>query len=105
MSTLGWEGYFERLVSEGRAGVARFEGRRYWVAAERGRSFAALFPGAEFVQALADVETGQASRDDALLTLVTGWMSHVGPVSASQLGQMLGLAASDIENRLAADGG
>ena len=50
MSTSGWEGYFERLVSEGRAGVALFDGRRYWVAAERGRSFAALFPGAEFVQ-------------------------------------------------------
>ena len=97
LSTAGWEGYFESLVSEGRAGVARFEGRRYWVAAERGRSFAALFPGVQFVQALADVETGQVLRDRALLTLVTGWMSHVGPVSASQLGQILGLAASDIE--------
>jgi len=97
LGTAGWEGYFESLVSEGRAGVARLEGRRYWVAAERGRSFAALFPGVQFVQALADVETGQVLRDDALLTLVTGWMSHVGPVSASQLGQILGLAASDIE--------
>jgi ATP-dependent helicase Lhr and Lhr-like helicase len=97
LSTAGWEGYFESLVSEGRAGVARFDGRRYWVAAERGRSFAALFPGVQFVQALADVETGQVLRDRALLTLVTGWMSHVGPVSASQLGQILGLAASDIE--------
>ena len=92
-----WSGYFERLVSEGRAGVARFEGRQYWVAAERGRSFAALFPGVQFVQVLADVETGQVSRDDALLTLVTGWMSHVGPVTAAQLGAELGLAASDIE--------
>ena len=97
MSHAGWEGYFGRLVSEGRAGVARFEGRHYWVAAERGRSFAALFPGTQFVQELADVETGQASRDEALLTMVTGWMSHLGPVSASQLGQLLGLAASDIE--------
>jgi ATP-dependent helicase Lhr and Lhr-like helicase len=97
MSTAGWEGYFERLLNEGRAGVARFEGRQYWVAAERGRSFAALFPRVQFVQALADVETGQVSRDDALLTLVTGWMSHVGPVTAAQLGAELGLAASDIE--------
>ncbi len=97
MSTAGWEGYFERLLNEGRAGVARFEGRQSWVAAERGRSFAALFPEVQFVQALADVETGQVSRDDALLTLVTGWMSHVGPVTAAQLGAELGLAASDIE--------
>jgi len=97
MSIAEWGGYFERLVSEGRAGVASLEGWRYWVAAERARSFATLFPGAEFVHALADVETGQVSRGDALLTLVTGWMSHAGPVSASQLGETLGLAASDIE--------
>ncbi len=97
MSTTEWQGYFESLANEGRAGVALFERRRYWVAAERARSFATLFPGAEFVQALADVEKGQVSRDDALLTLVTGWMSHAGPVSASQLGEALGLPASDIE--------
>jgi len=95
-----WLGYFERLVSEGRAGVASLEGRRYWVAAERARSFSALFPGAKFEQALADIETGDVSRDDALLTLVTGWMSHLGPATASQLGAALGVRASDIENGL-----
>ena len=97
-ATWGW--FFERLVEQGRAGAALVQGRRYWVAAERARSFAALFPGAEFEQKLADVETGDVSRDDALLTLVTGWMSHLGPVTASQLGETLGLSASDIENAL-----
>jgi ATP-dependent Lhr-like helicase len=95
-----WLGYFERLVSEGRAGFALLDGHRYWVAAERARSFAALFPGADFEQALADVETGDVSRDEALLTLVTGWMSHLGPATASQLAGTLGLSASDIENAL-----
>jgi len=46
------------------------------------------------------VESGQVSRDDAFLTLVTGWMSHLGPATASQLGAVLGLAASDIEKTL-----
>jgi ATP-dependent Lhr-like helicase len=100
VSTAGWGGYFERLVNEGRAGVALLEGRRYWVAAERARTFLALFPGAEFVETLADVETGQTSRDDALLALVTGWMSHLGPATASELGAGLGLAESDIEKAL-----
>jgi ATP-dependent helicase Lhr and Lhr-like helicase len=95
-----WSGYFERLVNEGRAGNASVDGRGYWVAAERARSFAALFPAAEFVQTLADVETAQTSREDALLTLVTGWMSHLGPVTASQLGVELGLSAADISNAL-----
>ena len=99
-SMAGWSGYFERLLSEGRAAVASSDGRRYWVAAERARSFRALFPAAEFERELADVETVPSSREDALLTLVTGWMSHGGPVTASGLGEMLGLPASDVEKAL-----
>jgi ATP-dependent Lhr-like helicase len=95
-----WNKHFDLLLTEGCAGLASVQGRRYWVAAERARSFAALFSSAEFVQAVADVERGQVSRDDALLTLVTGWMSHLGPVTASGLGEMLGLAASDVEKAL-----
>ena len=95
-----WSGYFEKLVTEGRAGVASIEELRYWVAAERARSFAEIFPAAQFAQALSDVETPPASRDDALLTLVTGWMSHAGPVSALQLAGVLALPASDIEKAL-----
>jgi ATP-dependent Lhr-like helicase len=95
-----WSGYFERLVNEGRAGTALVDGRRYWVAAERARSFVTLFPSAVFEQPLADVETGQSSRDDALLALVNGWMSHLGPVTASQLGNQVGLLDSDMEKAL-----
>jgi ATP-dependent helicase Lhr and Lhr-like helicase len=95
-----WRIHFERLASESRAGIAVVDGRRYWVAAERARSFAVLFPAVQFEQTLADVESGVVSRDEALLTLVTGWMSHIGPTSASELGAMLGIAASEIEQAL-----
>jgi ATP-dependent Lhr-like helicase len=95
-----WSSYFERLVNEGRAGVASADGRRFWVAAERARSFAALFPAAVFEQILAEVESSSTTRDDALLTLVTGWMSHLGPTTASELGNISGLAASDIDKAL-----
>jgi ATP-dependent helicase Lhr and Lhr-like helicase len=95
-----WAPYFEFLLQEDRAGVASLDGRRYWVAAERARSFAVLFPGAHFEQKLADVETVPVSRDDALLTLVTGWMAHIGPTTASTLGEKLGLPAADIEKAL-----
>jgi len=100
LAQVHWSAYFDRLVSEGRAAVASADGRRYWVAAERARTFAALFPAAAFAQTLADVEAAQCSREDALLTLVTGWMSHVGPTTASQLGSDLGLAPSEIEKAL-----
>ena len=122
LSTCEWKTFFDELVAEGRAGLADSQsdgascppaipdggvpgsmnhpGRRYWVAAERARSFSVLFPTARFAQALADVENGQVSRDDALLSLVSGWMSHIGPATASQIGDALGLAASEVEQAL-----
>ena len=107
MSTADWSHYFERLLHEGRAGVASVSAcetapgvRHFWVAAERARSFSALFPGAQFLQALAEVEAVGVSRDEALLALVTGWMSHLGPTTAGQLEKVLGLPASDIEKAL-----
>ena len=99
-SSSGWGGFLERLLNEGRAGIASVKGRRYWVAAERARTFVTLFPSAEFVQTVSDVETSEVSRDDALLTMVTGWMGHIGPVTASGLGEMLGLSAAEVEKAL-----
>ncbi len=99
-STEHWRVYFERLQGQGRAGLAAVDGRQYWVAAERARSFRALFPMAEFQQALSDVESGDISRDDALLSLVNGWMSHIGPTTGSKLGAPLALSGSDIEKAL-----
>jgi ATP-dependent Lhr-like helicase len=95
-----WKFYFDRLVSEGRAALATWQGKIYWVAAERAKTFSVLFPQARFEQMLADVETSIPTRDDSLLTLVTGWMSHVGPVTATHLGGSLGISASEISNAL-----
>jgi ATP-dependent helicase Lhr and Lhr-like helicase len=95
-----WLGHFERLVSEGRAASAVSGGGIYWVAAERAKTFSALFSEARFAKELVDVEAKAPSRDDALLTAVAGWMSHLGPTTATQLGEILGIAASDISNAL-----
>jgi ATP-dependent Lhr-like helicase len=91
-----WQFYFERLIAEGRATSAMVNGKIYWVAAERARSFAVLFPEAKFTPNISEVEPSAPSRDDAVLTLVTGWMSHLGPTKASALGENLGLAPSEI---------
>jgi ATP-dependent Lhr-like helicase len=95
-----WKVYFDRLVAEGRAASASSGGRLYWVAAERAKTFSVLLPDAQFEPRLADVEGMVPSRDDALLTLVTGWMSHLGPTKASELGETLGLPAGDVSAAL-----
>jgi ATP-dependent Lhr-like helicase len=103
-----WQGYFERLLEQGRAARAEHAGVRYWVAAERAKTFSLIFPDSQFDRAVAEVQTTLPSSDDALLTLVTGWMSHLGPITASQLGNGLRLPASEIEKallRMEASGG
>ena len=97
-----WSGYFARLVEEGRTGVATSQAnhRRYWVAAERARSFALLFPDADFEKTPAEIETTPPSREDALLAMITGWMTHLGPATAEELGNLLGLSSSEIEKAL-----
>ncbi len=95
-----WQGYFESLRQQGRAVRAEHAGLIYWVAAERAKTFSLLFQDAEFDRPVAETQTTSPSSDDALLALVTGWMSHLGPATASQLGRMLGLPASEIEKAL-----
>jgi len=95
-----WRGHFERLVAQGRAGTATAGGRCYWVAAERARMFAVLFPEAKFEHSPAELEGEVSSRDDAVLTMVAGWMAHIGPTSAEQLGAFVGLPDAEVEKAL-----
>ena len=100
VTVVEWQQYFDRLAEHGRAVRAEHTGRSYWIAVERAKTFSLLFPDARFDRALSEVQTTLPSPDDALLSLVTGWMSHLGPVTASQLGELLGLPASEIEKAL-----
>jgi ATP-dependent Lhr-like helicase len=92
-----WQRYFDRLLEQGRAARAQHAGTTYWVAAERAKTFSLLFPESSFDRPVSDLQANLPSRDDAMLALVTGWMSHLGPATASQLGELLGLPASEIE--------
>jgi ATP-dependent helicase Lhr and Lhr-like helicase len=118
-----WRPFFEQLQAQGRAGVAtlpdtaraevgvppRFDSqyagrsnraRLYWVATEKAASFRLLFSNAEFEQTMPDIAVTIPTHDGALLALVTGWVSHLGPTSASQLGNLLGFPTTEIEKTL-----
>jgi ATP-dependent Lhr-like helicase len=98
--TSAWNDYFGELISAGRASRAQIRGKIYWVVAEKARTFASIFPEASFVSSLSEVEKNKLSRDDALWACVTGWLAHLGPITAPSLGDFLGVAASDIEKGL-----
>ncbi|MGA7918403.1 MAG: DEAD/DEAH box helicase [Candidatus Acidiferrales bacterium] len=99
-STSAWKDYFSELIAAGRASRAQLGIRIYWVAAERAKTFASIFPEATFVNSFPDVEKQKPSRDDALFSSVTGWVARLGPITAPELGEFLGVAVSDIEKCL-----
>ena len=99
-SVSAWQTFFEELRVQGRAVVAVTGGRRYWVAAERAKSFAQVFPDARWEGEVADVEREVGDREDVLQTMVTGWMEHCGPVAAFALANVFGVAQRDIDNAL-----
>ena len=100
-----WGIYFEQLVRDGRSTRALHAGRWFWVAAEKAESFALLDPQAEFRPQVPVVRSKSAdakapTAEDALFSLVQGWMAHSGPLSASQLASALAIPASEIEKAL-----
>lgn len=102
----GWSAFFEYLLAQNRALVAEDAGRRYWVAAERADWFAALHPEAKFLaeakpQArVEDSSNLRPHREAALLTAVQGWVTILGPTTAAELGELLGVSASDVDKAL-----
>ena len=95
-----WAGRFEQLATMRRGVQARTQTRHYWIAAERAKAFAALFPDAIFETAPPDLDQPATTTDDALLAMITGWMGHIGPTTASELGGLLGIPAPEIEKAL-----
>jgi ATP-dependent helicase Lhr and Lhr-like helicase len=95
-----WTLHFEQLVAERRAGGAQVNGATYWVPAERANAFQQILPTAVFDVPLPELPYAGTSREDAQLAMITGWMAHTGPVSASQLATVLGISSSDVEKAL-----
>jgi ATP-dependent Lhr-like helicase len=95
-----WTQFFERLIQANRAVRARSGDRNYWIAAERAKAFSAIFPNAVFETAPTDIPQSVLSSDDAILAMVTGWMGHIGPVTAAALAEVLGVSAAEIDKAL-----
>lgn len=95
-----WQGYFDRLEGEGRAGLAVIHGSRFWFAVDKKRTFLSLYPNAKLMTELKDIEKGTPSYDEAMLAMVRGWMLHSGPTTGTELSQLLCLNLPDVEQAL-----
>ncbi len=96
-AALSWLPYLAELLESWRVVRAVAGDRRYYVASERAAEFAFIFPEASFEVAPPDLPSRSASRDDALLAMVHGWMMHSGPTTSAALSYLLGLSTAEVE--------
>jgi len=95
-----WDSFCTELVAAGRVGRARVGSQMYWCAAERASRFGQIWPSAQWETPLPHVASSAGSKEDSLLALVVGWISHSGPVTAGQLSRFLTLSVSEVEQAL-----
>src|SRR5437660_3936606 len=86
-----WKLFFDNLRSQHRALYAQVNGAAFWLSAEKLNSFRAIYPEAALADTPPAISFAEITHDDAVLSLVTGWTMHSGPLTASQLGQRLSL--------------
>jgi ATP-dependent Lhr-like helicase len=105
----GWHVPLEALVAAGRASLASGGSFRVFVAAERVQWVHAALPTVSFAPEIPPLPglRGPADAEEAAVEIVRGWMSVIGPVTAAELGERLGLPTARVESalvRLEADG-
>ena len=99
-AALGWVPYLRELLENWRVVRATVGDRRYYVASESAADFALIFPDVKFEVAPPELAARTASRSDALLAMVNGWMMHSGPTCAPALSYLVGLAQNEVEQAL-----
>ncbi len=100
----GWRPYFEELASEGRAAVLRGEDEKiYWVAAERILQMKSILPNTSMVPEIhvpEKLRESEISKDQSLVEIIRGRLEALGPVTAVDISETLGISASSAERAL-----
>jgi ATP-dependent Lhr-like helicase len=95
----------KQLVASNRATRFRFEGKKFWAAAERLQFLQTIYPQAALEPQLVAPESARREtweRADAIRELLRGRMEVAGPITAGELTDILSLSRSDIDAALLA---
>lgn len=100
----GWRSYFEELSGEGRAAsLSGEEERVFWVAAERLLHMKSILPGASVIPDIRIPERlkeNEISKEQALVEIIRGRLEALGPVTAVDIAETLGISVSSVEQAL-----
>ncbi|MFM8551677.1 MAG: DEAD/DEAH box helicase, partial [Nitrospiraceae bacterium] len=97
-----WAGFLPTLIESGRAVAVQASadgGVRGWVATERIALVRSALPDVRLAMGRT-IEEGGPERDEAIQTIVQGWMESTGPTTASELAAKLGFPPAAVEGAL-----
>lgn len=97
-----WQPFLTSLMHAKRIGIANVEGKTYWVAAEKTNTFKTIYPTSTFQMEPAHIQQASINDEEALLTMLRGWLLHLGPTTNHELCQLLTLDASNVNTALIA---
>jgi ATP-dependent helicase Lhr and Lhr-like helicase len=98
--TARWFPFLAELMESWRVLRASEGERSYFVASERAREFALIYPDAKFEVTPPELPSSADSHDDSVLLMIKGWLMHSGPTSSTALAYLLGVPTSDVTNAL-----
>jgi ATP-dependent Lhr-like helicase len=97
-----WTEWFDELQRAGRAATLVAAPQRFWVPAEAVELARRLYPGAVLVPEIGGACARPcASREEAAVEVVRGWLASTGPQMASRLAGRLGLPRELVDIALA----
>jgi ATP-dependent helicase Lhr and Lhr-like helicase len=96
----GWDLFFSRLESSGRAAVVSVEDsgniREYLVAAERVEYLRLLWPQLQLARGMPAQPSATLTEAEIIRRAVQGWLGILGPVTSAELASALGLDAASV---------
>ncbi len=98
--TSTWKPFIEELIANGRAGIAHYKNKKFLIAAEKAKTFLAIYPNAILEHQLKEIEINIPNKSDSLLQMIRGWMFHLGPTSSLELSNNLNVDSKEIDHTL-----
>ncbi len=95
-----WQPWFDELITQGRVGMATYNDKQFWLAVEKAKTFATIYPNAVMQHKLKDIEQKTFEREEAIVMMIRGWMLHLGPTTNEELGEITRLTSSEVEQAL-----
>lgn len=95
-----WQPFFSELRAAQRIGRAEVQGHVFWLATEKVKLFSCIYPEANLLDQLPVVTQSVHDKETAMVTMLRGWLLHLGPVTAQTLHETLHLPLADIEQAL-----